>query len=114
MIQRILFSRARIALSMEVIEVVVFLNYVHCFCQQELHVIADMNPNVHVLEIGMYRYRFQSNVFNKCDALRNLMPFVQLKKCEKHPWRSVNFSKVVGFCLLFLFYCYYLYNIVVR
>ena len=22
-----------------------------------------------------------------CDALRNLVPFVQFKKREKHPWR---------------------------
>ena len=29
-------------------------------------------------------------------ALRDLVPFVQFKKCEKHPWRSVNFSKVAG------------------
>ena len=34
---------------------------------------------------------------NKCGALRNLIPFVQFKKREKHPWRSVNFSKVAGF-----------------
>ena len=27
-----------------------------------------------------------------CDALSNLVPFVQFKKREKHPWRSVNFS----------------------
>ena len=26
------------------------------------------------------------------DALRDLVPFVQFKKPEKHPWRSVNFS----------------------
>ena len=31
------------------------------------------------------------------DALRDLVPFVQFKKCEKHPWRSVTFSKVVDF-----------------
>ena len=31
--------------------------------------------------------------------LRDLVPFVQFKKCEKHPWRSVNFSKVAGFSL---------------
>ena len=31
-----------------------------------------------------------------CDALRDLVPFVQFKKREKHPWRSVNFSKVAG------------------
>ena len=34
---------------------------------------------------------------NVCDALRGLVPFVQIKKREKHPWRSVNFSKVVGY-----------------
>ena len=31
----------------------------------------------------------------KCGTL----PFVQFKKREKHPWRSVNFSKVAGFSL---------------
>ena len=30
------------------------------------------------------------------DALHNLVPFVQFKKREKHPWRSVTFSKVAG------------------
>ena len=29
-----------------------------------------------------------------CGALRYLVPFVQFKKGDKHPWRSVNFSKV--------------------
>ena len=32
------------------------------------------------------------------DVLRDLVPFVQFKKREKHPWRSVNFSKVAGAC----------------
>ena len=27
-------------------------------------------------------------------ALRDLVPFVQFKKREKHPWRSITFSKV--------------------
>ena len=31
------------------------------------------------------------------DVLRHLVPFVQFKKREKHPWRSVPFSKVAGF-----------------
>ena len=31
------------------------------------------------------------------DALRDLVSFVQFKKREKHPWRSVTFSKVAGF-----------------
>ena len=34
-----------------------------------------------------------------CDALRDLVPFVQFKKREKHPWGSVNFNKVAGFSL---------------
>ena len=28
-----------------------------------------------------------------CGALRNFVPFVQFKKREKNPWRSVNFRK---------------------
>ena len=27
-----------------------------------------------------------------CDVLRDLVPFVQFKKREKHLWRSVNFG----------------------
>ena len=37
-----------------------------------------------------------------CDALRDLVLFVQFKKREKHPWRNVNFSKVAGWSLLLL------------
>ena len=33
------------------------------------------------------------------DGLRDLVRFVQFKKREKHPRRSVNFSKVAGFSL---------------
>ena len=32
-----------------------------------------------------------------CATLRDLVAFVQFKKREKYPWRSVNFSKVAGF-----------------
>ena len=35
-----------------------------------------------------------------CDALHDSLSFVQFKKREKHPWRSVNFSKVAGFSLI--------------
>ena len=31
------------------------------------------------------------------DTLHDLVSFVQFKKIEKHPWRSVTFSKVAGF-----------------
>ena len=36
---------------------------------------------------------------NNCGALRKLVPFVQFKKREKHPRRSVSFSKVGSFSL---------------
>ena len=36
---------------------------------------------------------------DKCDALRDLLAFVQFKKREKHPWRSVTLSKVASFSL---------------
>ena len=43
----------------------------------------------------------QCKIFvTKCDALRDLILFVQFKKREKHPWRSVNFSKVAGWSLI--------------
>ena len=29
---------------------------------------------------------------NICDALGNLVPFVQFKKCEKHPWRGFKYT----------------------
>ena len=31
------------------------------------------------------------------DFLRDLVLFVQFKKCEKHPLNSVTFNKVAGF-----------------
>ena len=32
-----------------------------------------------------------------CDVLRDLVSFVQFKKREKHPWRSITLSKVAGY-----------------
>ena len=29
---------------------------------------------------------------NICDVLRDLVPFVQFEKREKHPWKSVTFG----------------------
>ena len=34
---------------------------------------------------------------NSFGALCDLVPFVQFKKHEKHPWRSVNFSDAYNF-----------------
>ena len=37
--------------------------------------------------------------FYKCNVLRDLVPFVQFRKQEKHPLRSATFSKVADFSL---------------
>ena len=37
-----------------------------------------------------------------CDALRNLVPFVQFKKHEKHLLRSATFSKAASSLQLYL------------
>ena len=36
---------------------------------------------------------------NKCDTLRDLVPFVQLKKHKTPAWRSATFGKIAGFSL---------------
>ena len=44
--------------------------------------------------------------FPDCDALSDLVPFVQFKKREKHPWRSVTLSKIAGFTFFKLYKWY--------
>ena len=59
------------------------------------HIKIFSNLNVKALErcqCCLYCLPF----LDKCDALCNLLPFVQFEKREKHPWRSVNFSKVAA------------------
>ena len=41
-------------------------------------------------------YRLASTSKYTCDPLRDLVPFAQFKKREKHPWKSATFSKVVS------------------
>ena len=36
----------------------------------------------------------ESIVYMICGALSDLVPFVQFKKYENHPWRSINFTKI--------------------
>ena len=45
------------------------------------------------------RENFKIILHYVCDALRDLVPFAQFKKREKHNWRSVTFRKVEGFSL---------------
>ena len=46
---------------------------------------------------------FSAFTFSICGALRDLVLFVQFKKREKHPQRSVNFSKAAGWSIDKLF-----------
>ena len=39
---------------------------------------------------------FQRTLSNICDALRDLVPFLQFKEREKNPWSSDTFSKAAG------------------
>ena len=41
-------------------------------------------------------FAFYKSSFINCGVLHDLVAFVQFKKREKYPWRSVNFSKVAG------------------
>ena len=43
-------------------------------------------------------------------ALRDLVLFVQFKKREKHPWRSVNFSKIAQRTTYWYFGKFYLHS----
>ena len=45
----------------------------------------------HCLKALSLQYR--CTISKICDALRDLVAFLQFKNREKHPWRSVNFSK---------------------
>ena len=40
--------------------------------------------------------RLSINMEGHMWSLPDLVPFVQFEKHEKHPWKSVNFSKVAG------------------
>ena len=43
---------------------------------------------------------------NIWDALRDLVPFVQFKKREKHPWRNVTFKPVTFLKVTLLYGCF--------
>ena len=46
------------------------------------------------VELNLRPKRVPISNISICGALRGLVPFVQFKIREKHPWRSVNFSKI--------------------
>ena len=67
---------------------------IHILCQH-----ADLIPQVYLESCQISMMGLFGQKINK-DAWRNLVPFVQFKKCEKHPWRSATFSKVASATLL--------------
>ena len=50
--------------------------------------------NASLQKLQWYYYQLIRISLVQIDILRDLVPFVQFKKREKHPWRSVTFSKV--------------------
>ena len=86
---------------------------------------AGRKLNVHKSYILLLNVLFTFNLLpvfgeyfdcSKCDALHDLVPFVQFKKREKHPWRSVNFTKIntPPWVFLTFFKLYEWYQIVQR
>ena len=62
---------------------------------------ATLNIKFFIKDFFREYYQIRKETFwhgtlvqTKCDALHDLVAFVQFKKREKHPWRSANFSKV--------------------
>ena len=60
-----------------------------------LHLEKRTSKTVNLLNVTE-TYSINIVVLLICDVLRGLVPFVQFKKREKHPWRSVTCSKVAG------------------
>ena len=53
---------------------------------------------MHMLAVSIMHRRLQlwksgAESRHMCGALRDLLAFAQFKKHEKHPWRSVTFTK---------------------
>ena len=55
----------------------------------------------HISVFFQHHLCFGTFTFEICSALRDLVPFVQFKKRQKHPYRTVNFSKIAGFSTKF-------------
>ena len=69
------------------------------FLRFEIHPFALLPKNYRwpfcnvykdIMKVLFYRFKYS------CDDLRDLVPFLHLKKREKHSWRSITFSKAVG------------------
>ena len=63
--------------------------------------IKDFFSKLHFLQCwrhkgALYTFDLVGVSTGMCGALRDLIPFVQFRKREKHPWRSVTLSKVAS------------------
>ena len=73
------------------------LGFVDWICAVLLTILAiNFFYENNLLFKSWYYPKFSSPSSNTFDALRDLVPFAQFKKPEKHPWRSVTFSNVAG------------------
>ena len=64
-----------------------------------------MNKGKNSNILGCFLALFVGLLFEElilCDALRNLVLFLQFSKREKHPWWSVIFSKIALVLIFFL------------
>ena len=71
-------------------------------CASIVYLLLDSGHTTKALDTGCSTVKAIQNFIENfkiqqhCDVLRGLVPFAQFKKREKHPWRSVTFSKVSG------------------
>ena len=81
----------------ELLELIVTIIIVRCFIlysieHEYLFYCSDLVVDGYFEISSPHKYHI-------CGALRDMVPFVQFKKREKHPWRSVKFINVAGFSL---------------
>ena len=59
--------------------------------------LENLNRKLHFLcSVTVMHTLKLISLLKQCDALRDLVPFVEFKKHEKHPWRSATFRTVSG------------------
>ena len=70
---------------------VYFLELENDYLREQTSKMAELPPSV-ALEAEKMMQKIKVRL--PCDTLLDLVPFAQFKKGEKHPWKSVTFSKV--------------------
>ena len=83
---RLCVHQADLNLQLEVL--LLFWRHLSTTNLQSVAFIFTLFFKKHVVIMNVY--------FILCGALRDLVAFAQFKKLEKHPWRSVTFSKLAG------------------